>query len=262
MRPLAYQLYSVREACASDLGATLSHLRGLGYGGVEFAGLHGHTAREVGHRLVTIGLRATSMHHAIEQIEAEPDDVEAMARTLGTDLVVSGWTTARTEADVEAYARGLERCVRLMTERGVRMAHHNHDFEFLVRVGGRTMFERLLAIEGLWIELDLGWAWYAHEDPLRWVRSLGHRLAAVHVKDFVGRPDAAGGAAAMPDRERFCAVGAGAVGFGGMLASIAAMTPAPLILEQDESVHRSSLEDAARSIDFACGALSRSSSGV
>ena len=40
--PLAVQLYSLRTEAAIDLRAVLERVAGIGYLGVEFAGLHGN----------------------------------------------------------------------------------------------------------------------------------------------------------------------------------------------------------------------------
>ena len=45
--PVALQLYSVRDDMASDFEGTLKKVKAMGYDGVEFAGLFGHSAAEV-----------------------------------------------------------------------------------------------------------------------------------------------------------------------------------------------------------------------
>ena len=41
--PVALQLYSVRDDMAADFAGTLEKVAGMGYQGVEFAGLYDHT---------------------------------------------------------------------------------------------------------------------------------------------------------------------------------------------------------------------------
>ena len=48
---LALQLYTLREECEADLAGVLGRVGEIGYAGVEFAGLHGHTADEVARML-------------------------------------------------------------------------------------------------------------------------------------------------------------------------------------------------------------------
>ena len=41
--PVAIQIYSVRDDAQANLFGTLKKLKEMGYDGVEFAGLYGHT---------------------------------------------------------------------------------------------------------------------------------------------------------------------------------------------------------------------------
>ena len=45
--PVAVQIYSVRKDAESDLYGTLKKIKDMGYEGVEFAGLYGHSGDEV-----------------------------------------------------------------------------------------------------------------------------------------------------------------------------------------------------------------------
>ena len=58
-----------------------------------------------------------------------------------------------TDAAASAAARGLE------------LGFHNHDAEVRPRDGGAIFLDELLAGDALFLELDLGWAWYAGADP-------------------------------------------------------------------------------------------------
>src|SRR6266536_2144525 len=62
--------------------------------------------------------------------------------------------------------------------------------------------ELLDAAPELFIELDLGWAWYAGRDPVEVLERVHGRCPLVHVKDFRSRAD-----------RSFCPVGDGAVGY-------------------------------------------------
>jgi len=45
--PIAVQVYSVRDDASKNLYGTLKKIKAMGYDGVEFAGLYGHTAAEI-----------------------------------------------------------------------------------------------------------------------------------------------------------------------------------------------------------------------
>src|ERR1039458_5645172 len=45
--PVGLQLYSLREQCKTDLPGMLTAVAKIGYRGVEFAGYHGHSSKEL-----------------------------------------------------------------------------------------------------------------------------------------------------------------------------------------------------------------------
>ncbi|MEE1330476.1 MAG: sugar phosphate isomerase/epimerase, partial [Acutalibacteraceae bacterium] len=60
--PIALQLYSVRTDMETDFEGTLKKVRALGYDGVEFAGLFGHSAEEIKKICAETGLTPISAH--------------------------------------------------------------------------------------------------------------------------------------------------------------------------------------------------------
>ncbi|MBQ7391055.1 MAG: sugar phosphate isomerase/epimerase, partial [Clostridia bacterium] len=60
--PVAIQVYSVRNDASADLRGTLEQIKEMGYEGVEFAGLYGHTPEEVRAICEEIGLVPISAH--------------------------------------------------------------------------------------------------------------------------------------------------------------------------------------------------------
>ena len=60
--PIALQLYSVRTDMEADFKGTLKKVKSLGYNGVEFAGLFGHSAEEVKNMCIEIGITPISAH--------------------------------------------------------------------------------------------------------------------------------------------------------------------------------------------------------
>ncbi len=76
-KPVAVQLYSLREEAKKDFAAVLKRVAAMGYQGVEYAGLHGMSAPEVGRLVQDLGLKSTSAHapmptrENIQQIAAD-----------------------------------------------------------------------------------------------------------------------------------------------------------------------------------------------
>jgi len=69
--PVAVQVYSVRKDAEADFYGTLKKIKEMGYDGVEFAGLYGHSADEVKAMLDELGLKAMSAHVPFKELKDE-----------------------------------------------------------------------------------------------------------------------------------------------------------------------------------------------
>lgn len=185
---LGLQLYTVRDAAKADLARTLDALAAFGYREVEFAGLHGHSARDVRQMLDHAGLKAPGGHVSLEDLEQEFDQVTADARTLGQRYVIvpsldDQWRSA---AGYAAVATAFNRLGRALREQGLRLGFHNHQVEFAALPGGATGYELLLQRtekDLVAFELDLFWAREGNADSLDLFRRYRDRFRLVHIKD-------------------------------------------------------------------------------
>jgi sugar phosphate isomerase/epimerase len=223
MTPIALQLYSVRQAAAADLEATLREVAALGYDGVEVFDLHGHDAETVAGWLSELGLAVTSRHAGLDAIESSLDELAAEARLLGWKRLVISWVDPA-QLDTAMLAR-IATAASAAAAQGFELGYHNHDAE--VEQG---FLDRLPST--VFLELDAGWTWWAGEDP---VAFLG-RGPLVHVKDFRDR-----------ESHSYCPVGDGAVDYEHVVPAAVGAGVEWLIVEQDEPVE-SELEDARRSL--------------
>src|SRR5262245_15442596 len=66
--PIGLQLYSLRDQCKTDLPGMLAAVSKIGYKGVEFAGYHGRTAKELRKMLDDNGLIACGTHTPYESV--------------------------------------------------------------------------------------------------------------------------------------------------------------------------------------------------
>ena len=240
MNRIALQLYTVRDLCEKDLAGSLATTAELGFEGVELHDLYGHPAAAVRRLLDENGLVACSRHALLPLIETEMEELAEELRVLGTDRLVVAWIeppATAVAADL-VQARILAAAERA-ADQGLRLGFHNHDGELAVLDDGSTLLDRLLldaARDRLFLELDLGWVWYAGGDPLALLERAGERAPLVHVKDL--RND--GGPVHVP-------LGAGEVDYGGLMVAAATAGVEWLILEQDET-HGRGFEAVADSV--------------
>jgi len=220
---IGVQLYTLRSL-EQGLLATLDAVASLGYEGVELAGLHGVPATEVRARCDALGLTIAGAHVGIERVESDADGVaEELDALRVRRLVLPSTPRAGTAADIAAVAERLAAVVTAARSRRLVPLLHNHWWEFEDH-GGERLWEAVAAIDGLELELDLGWLWVAGEDPAAHLDAAAGRAPLVHVKDFVR--DEAG--------TRDVPVGDGEIDYRPVLGRAAATDVEWLLVEQDE----------------------------
>ena len=232
----ALQLYSVRDAAARDLAATIEHVGRFGLDGVELAGLFGHDPGRVREWLDAAGLQVAGMHVGLDELESHAAPLYRAAGSLGAELLVVGWLPPSLDSAVtRSYVDRLDRASRAARNAGLGLAFHTHDAELGTADDGSVLLDRLLAdAPQLGLELDLGWAWVAGRDPGAVLAELGPRCRIVHIKDFADRGD----------RSSFTSVGEGAVPFADALRDADVEW---LVAEQDDVFVPDELSAAARS---------------
>ena len=192
--PVALQLYSVRWQLEEDFEGTLAQVKAMGYDGVEFAGLYGHTASEVKALCEKLGLTPVSAHVPFADMMADPELLNVYAE-IGCEFVVIPYLTEEYRpgqpkfAEVIAGAKMLGEKAKSL---GLKLCYHNHDFEF-VKVAGEYALDVLykeVSADLLQTQLDTCWVKVAGEDPVAYLHKYAGRCEIVHLKDFVGEKTA------------------------------------------------------------------------
>lgn len=183
-KPISIQLYTVREDCARDFPGTLREIASIGYKGVEFAGLHGMSPKDVAALIHELGMTTSSSHVAFptkENINALVDQ----ERTLGNDLLISGLgpDQFKTAEECKKSAERFQEAARLAAQNGMRFGCHNHWWEFHT-IDGRLAYDILLEeAPDLQAEVDVYWAAYGGADPVEVVQRYKSRIPVLHIKD-------------------------------------------------------------------------------
>ena len=184
---LGLQLYTVRDALGKDLDGTLAALAAAGYRHLESAGYAGRSAQEFKAALDKHGLHVASMHVPINMLRDNTAQVLADAKLFGAQWVVCPWLDEK-ERTAEGYRRAGQALAKVAEQwkgENVRVAYHNHDFEFKTVEGGRTGLDTLFEAAGpnVKAELDIYWAVKAGQDPLAWASAHPNLVTLVHAKD-------------------------------------------------------------------------------
>jgi sugar phosphate isomerase/epimerase len=236
--PPAVQLYTVRDALARDVRATLAELRGMGIVEAELAGLNGPEsatlyglpARELKRLLDGNGIRVPLAHVGGELTNAAA--IGEIAKSLGVETLVVALPSefsaqrdgrftmvpAASRAQLDALAAKLERAGREYRAQGLSFGYHNHNVEFMP-VDGVVPFDYLMANTDpalVRIELDVGWLAFAGVDPVAYLRRYAGRVVACHLKDYDATI-----ASDVPQR-KLVEPGAGTIDFAAVLAAMRA----------------------------------------
>jgi sugar phosphate isomerase/epimerase len=222
------QLYTVRDALGVDLEGTLRSVAAIGYREVELAGLPGVTAEVMSARLKRHGLDAPSMHASYHMLQRGLDTVLEEARILGANYLVCPSVDAgerKTAEDWKRVCQTLNRIGQVVRSRGLVLAYHNHDFEFVSFGDGATPFHLLMTEtdpRDVKLELDVYWVAKAGQDPVQYLTDGRDRILLVHLKDL-----ASDGATV--------AVGGGVLDFGRIVPTALLAGVKHLFVEQDTS---------------------------
>lgn len=241
---IALQLYTVREAAREDLLGTLGRVAAIGYRGVEFAGLHGVAAGEVRTALDAHGLRAAAAHVGLGAFAADAGQVIRDLHALGCPCAVVPGTPHDPWASpegVRALAEQMNRLGGQLRAEGLRLAYHNHAFEF-VDLGGQTGWELFAAATDpdlVDLELDVYWADVAGQAPASLIARFAARLPLLHLKDRGPDDDAP--------------LGDGRLDLPGLLDAAVSADVRWLIVEQDNP--QDPLNDVARSMAYLAGQI-------
>lgn len=241
--PIALQLFTIRDLTETDLPAALEHVAGLGFEGVEFAGLFDHPAGVVRELLDRFGLRACGTHISLERLNRNIGACIDEAQTLGTHNIVVPYLTEEFRTE-EGYAQAVAEMLAIsgrLHGRGLRLAYHHHNFEFLT-FGSHSARRGIDVIvdapaDRLLLEVDVYWCRHAGTDPLKFLTRHVRRTPLLHLKDM---RDARS--------KRFAEIGSGIIDFVPILRMAAAGGVEWLIVEQDSDFAGSSIDSVATSL--------------
>jgi len=220
------QLYTVRASMATDVPGTLRAIAGIGYREVEFAGYGDHSPQQVRDLLDDLNLKSPSSHVDAVTIRDDPLSLIEMATALGNDYLTIASLNPDDRQSLDDYKRWAEtfnHAGEVCRENGIRLAYHNHDFEFL-SIDGQVPFDILLSETDpalVDFELDMFWVRKGGQDIVNILNRAPGRFTMAHIKD-------------MDQQGHMVAVGDGIIDFERILGNAAASGLRHLFVEHDQ----------------------------
>jgi sugar phosphate isomerase/epimerase len=237
------QLYTIRSEMQKDVPGSLKRVAQTGYREVEFAGYFGNSPAEIRKLVADLGITAPSSHVPLDAIRGKPAQLIADAKQAGHDFLVLAWIPPEERATTDMWKRHaalLDSFGAQCNSAGLRLAYHNHDFEF-APVGGQVPYDILMQNTDpavVQFELDMYWAKKGGQDLNALFAKHGRRIVMVHVKDMLPNGE-------MTD------VGLGTIPFAQILGAPAAQSVEHYFVENDDT------KTPFQSIATSCRALTK-----
>lgn len=199
-KEIGLQLYTLREELPKDIKGTLKKVSSAGFTTVETYGFSirdqfwGVSPAEFKAILDANDLKAVSGHYGIGSFLDDGNTTElkaaiAAAKTLKSDYLTIPWVDPPFRKNIDDYkkiAGRLNEAGKMCQDAGLKLAYHNHDFEF-EKHNGVTGYEILLKETDkdlVHFEMDLYWVVRSGKDPLQLFRENPGRFTMWHVKDM------------------------------------------------------------------------------
>lgn len=199
-KEIGLQLYTLREELPKNVKQTLEKVAASGYTNVETYGFSikdqfwGLSPVELKKILDANNLKAVSGHYNLGSYLYDGNTAELIAaieaaKILKNEFLTVPWIDEPFRKSIEDYkkiALRLNQAAKMCKEAGLKLAYHNHDFEFQ-KHDGITGYEILLNETDknlVYFELDLYWVVRSGNDPLKLFKENPGRFKMWHVKDM------------------------------------------------------------------------------
>lgn len=193
---IGLQLYTLRNPIKEDLGKTIREVAKTGYKQVEPFGFPSPQAIDLITQSRDQGMQVNSSHFDWNSLLApgkkgvQPFEkiLETARKHKLTDLVVP-YLHEVDRVDLKAYektAETLNKGAALAKKAGIRLAYHNHAFEFKPMHKGKTGYDVFVESfsPDMSFEVDVFWVKVGGVDPVSMIGKLGPRISQLHLKDL------------------------------------------------------------------------------
>ena len=186
--PIAYQLYSSRHF--PPLEAQFPALKAMGYDAIEpWLPAYEADAKAFRRALDDNGLKCFGFHMPLDGLVREPQPFIDIALTLGATWMIPPYIPAEERGTTAGFWRQLgDRLAQGAAQakpHGLKVAWHNHDFEFVPMADGTRPIDHILRADNpeVWFEIDCGWIVRAGADPAAELRRFADRIGVIQTKD-------------------------------------------------------------------------------
>lgn len=198
-KPLAIQLYTIRDAVSVNLEKSLERFADLGFTQLEIYGydgkFFGKNRAEFQTILKNVGMEVISSHHTTGIVHSSKgtllnnwEQAVEDLHFIGAKYMVCSYLfeEERTLDHYKKLPELLNQSGLITNKAGIGFAYHNHDFEF-EKFEDKIVYDFILNntdYDLVKMELDLYWIVKAGFDPLDYFEKYPKRFPLWHVKDM------------------------------------------------------------------------------
>jgi len=195
---LALQLYTIRDAMASDVAGSLKKVSDIGFKYLELAGytngkFYGHEPLDFKKLVNDLGMEIISSHTEVENKGITLENAKKMAEDhalLGVKYCIQPWVVPEARTTLASWHKMVAEWNKvggIMKENGILFGYHNHNFEFATVEGKIPYYDVImpeLDKDLLTMELDLFWTTKAGQNPIEVINKYPGRFQLFHMKDM------------------------------------------------------------------------------
>ena len=247
---ISYQLYSARNF--PPLDGVLEGLAAIGYDAVEpYGGNYLDDAKGFRAKADALGLAVPTAHVPLQLLDDDRAKAIDLAKTLGLETAilphVGGDARPKDAAGWAVFGRRLGDHAAALKAAGLKLAWHNHDFEYVPLADGTRPIDHILAGNDVMFEPDVAWIARANADIPTEVSKYGAKIAAFHIKDTAP--------AGVTKDDGWTDVGAGTIDWKKIWPALAKTGATLLVMENDNPSDWRSF--AANSYKYVAGLTGR-----
>jgi sugar phosphate isomerase/epimerase len=194
--PVGLQLYSLREECKTDLPGMLTAVSKIGYRGVEFAGYHGRSAKELRKMLDDNGIVACGTHTPYDSIQGDKlKETIEFNHIIGNKFLIVPWMNeTKSKQEWLDRARLFNDVAAKVRTSGMWVGYHAHahDFKQIDGVSAWDLFFGNTKPEVI-MQLDTSNCCEGGADPVVVLKKYPGRARTIHIKANGGGPEAVSG---------------------------------------------------------------------
>lgn len=239
-KPIGIQLYTVKELFEKDVFGTLKLVADTGFKEVEAYGydsgkIFGVSYADFAAEVKRLGMKVISGHYGTGQSTPDKTGTPANgweqtvndAKAAGQEYTTIAWLDGSEYNSLDALKRTCEimnKAGEISKQYGMRMAYHNHSFEFQ-KVEEQVVYDVMLKELDpslVAMEMDIYWVVYGGQDPLTYFKNHPGRFELWHVKDMD-----------KTDRSKNSDVGSGSIDFKPIFAAAGQSGMKHFFLEQE-----------------------------